>query len=211
MTRGVFTISLDFELFWGVRDHRRLENYGENIRNVHTVAPRLLQLFRKYDVHCTWATVGMLFHKDKTALLSKLPERLPDYVKKEYDPYSYIRENELDAVFHFAPGLIRLITETPGQEVGTHTYSHFYTLEENTTMEQFRDDIRLALKIASENGVPAKSIVFPRNQYSAGHIAVCTEFGIKTFRGTKFLPCIHRGRERVKIYPEGEYVSLTVI
>ena len=65
MNKGIFTISLDFELFWGVRDHRTLEDYGENVRNVHKIVPGLLALFDKYDIHCTWATVGFLFFADK--------------------------------------------------------------------------------------------------------------------------------------------------
>ena len=90
MSKGIFTISLDFELFWGVRDHRTLESYGENIRNVHHVVPRLLELFSKYDVHCTWATVGFLFFNEKKEMISKLPAERPTYKKMEYDPYTYL-------------------------------------------------------------------------------------------------------------------------
>jgi peptidoglycan/xylan/chitin deacetylase (PgdA/CDA1 family) len=122
--KGIFTVSLDFELFWGVRDHRTLENYGSNIRNVHKVVPRLLELFSRYDVHCTWATVGFLFLNNKNELLANLPLELPAYLKKEYDPYSYLQENELDPVYHFAPSLIEQVKKTRGQEIGTHTYSH---------------------------------------------------------------------------------------
>ena len=32
--QGYFVISLDFELFWGVRDKRTIEAYGKSIRNV---------------------------------------------------------------------------------------------------------------------------------------------------------------------------------
>jgi len=186
MSGGIFTISLDFELFWGVRDHRTLKTYGNNIRNVHTVVPELLRLFRKYEIHCTWATVGMLFHRDKSSLLSKLPAHLPTYIKDAYDPYPYIHNNELEAVYHFAPDLIKQIRTTPGQELGTHTYSHFYTLEANTTLAQFADDIRMAIEVARENGITINSIVFPRNQYSEEHIAVCRQMGIKTYRGNEF-------------------------
>lgn len=183
MSKGIFTISLDFELFWGVRDHRTLEDYGENIRNVHHVVPRLLALFNKYDVHCTWATVGFLFFSDKKELLPCLPEQRPGYIKKEYDPYSYLEQHELEKVYHFAPALIEEIKKAPGQEIGTHTFSHFYTLEKNTTIEQFRSDLRAAIRIANEKGVELKSIVFPRNQYSEEHIRICLEEGIIIYRG----------------------------
>jgi len=185
VSKGIFTISLDFELFWGVRDHRTLENYGENIRNVHHVVPRLLELFTKYNVHCTWATVGLLFFKDKQEMLSYLPAHRPGYHEKQYDPYPYLEQNELENKYHFAPVLIEQIKRTKGQEIGTHTFSHFYTLEKNTTIEQFRSDLQAAIKIANERGVEINSIVFPRNQYSDEHIKACLQEGIKIYRGNE--------------------------
>ena len=185
MSKGIFTISLDFELFWGVRDHRTLENYGENIRNVHLVVPRLLELFTKYSVHCTWAAVGFLFFKEKQEMLSYLPAQRPDYDKKEYDPYPYLEKNELETRYHFAPALIEQIKKTPGQEIGTHTFCHFYTLERNTTIEQFRNDLQAAIKIAKQKGVEIRSIVFPRNQYSDEHIKTCLQEGIAIYRGNE--------------------------
>ena len=185
MSKGIFTISLDFELFWGVRDHRTLESYGNNIRNVHNVVPRLLELFQKYNVHCTWATVGFLFFKEKNEMIPYLPANRPDYYQKEYDPYSYIEKNELENIFHFAPELIKQIKRTPGQEIGTHTFCHFYTLERNTTVEQFRSDLQAAIRIAKEKDVEIKSIVFPRNQYSDEHVEVCRQEGILIYRGNE--------------------------
>ena len=185
MQKGIFTISLDFELFWGVRDHRTLENYGENIRNVHQVIPRLLSLFEKYNVHCTWATVGFLFFSEKKEMIPYLPASRPGYKKNEYDPYSYLEHNELEKIYHFAPALIEQIKRTPGQEIGTHTFSHFYTLEKNTTIEQFKNDLQGAITIAKERGVEIKSIVFPRNQYSDEHIKACMQKGIKIYRGNE--------------------------
>lgn len=185
MSKGIFTISLDFELFWGVRDHRTLESYGENVRNVHKVVPRLLELFTEYNVHCTWATVGFLFCRDKQELLNYLPAIRPDYRQKEYDPYSYLEKNGLENIYHFAPSLIEQIKKTPGQEIGTHTFSHFYTLEKNTTIEQFKSDLHAAKRIANEKGISINSIVFPRNQYSDDHINACLQEGIKIYRGNE--------------------------
>lgn len=185
MRKGIFTISLDFELFWGVRDHRTIASYGENIRNVHRLVPKLLEIFEKYDVHCTWATVGFLFLSNKNELIRNLPEKRPGYIRKEYDPYSYLENNELEHVYHFAPALIEQIKKTPGQEIGTHTYSHFYTLERDATIGQFKNDLQMAIQVARQKGCELKSIVFPRNQYSDEHIKICCEEGIKVYRGNE--------------------------
>ncbi|HKC36668.1 MAG TPA: polysaccharide deacetylase family protein [Chitinophagaceae bacterium] len=215
MSKGIFTISLDFELFWGVRDHRTLENYGENIRNVHNVVPRLLTLFSKYNVHCTWATVGFLFFNDKKEMISCLPAERPGYQKKEYDPYPYLEQNELEKIYHFAPALIEQIKKTPGQEIGTHTFSHFYTLEKNTTIEQFKSDLRAAIAIAKGKGIEIKSIVFPRNQYSNEHIKACLEEGIKIYRGNELSGAYKPiSRENENIFRKGirfadTYINIT--
>jgi len=215
VSKGIFTISLDFELFWGVRDHRTLESYGENIRNVHQVVPRLLELFSKYNVHCTWATVGFLFFNEKKEMLPYLPVERPDYQKKEYDPYPYITQNELEKIYHFAPTLIEQIKKIPGQEIGTHTFSHFYTLEKNTTIGQFQSDLRAAISIAKQKGFEIKSIVFPRNQYSDEHIKACLEEGIKIYRGNELSVAYKpMSRENENIFRKGirfadTYINLT--
>ncbi len=185
MQKGIFTISLDFELFWGVRDHRTIGNYGENIKNVHLVVPRLLQLFEKYSIHSSWATIGFLFLNNREELLSNLPASFPEYVKPEYDPYNYIRQNELEPVYHFALPLIEQIKNTPGQEICTHTFSHFYALEKNTSVDQFTADIKAAIKAAMKNNIKILSIVFPRNQYSDVHIKACRDLGIQVYRGNE--------------------------
>jgi peptidoglycan/xylan/chitin deacetylase (PgdA/CDA1 family) len=215
VSKGIFSISLDFELFWGVRDHRTLENYGENICNVHKVVPRLLELFSKYNVHCTWATVGFLFFNEKKEMMSYLPAERPAYQKKEYDPYSYIEQNELEKIYHFAPALIEQIKKTPGQEIGTHTFSHFYTLEKNTTIGQFKNDLRSAIAIAKEKGTEIKSIVFPRNQYSDVHVNACLEEGIKIYRGNELSGAYKPiSRENESIFRKGvrfadTYINIT--
>jgi len=212
VSKGIFTISLDFELFWGVRDHRTLESYGENIRNVHKVVPRLLELFSKYNIHCTWATVGFLFFKEKKEMMSYLPAERPNYKKIEYDPYSYIDQNELERIYHFAPALIEQIKETPGQEIGTHTFSHFYTLEKNTTIGQFKNDLRSAIAIAKAKGIRIKSIVFPRNQYSDEHINACLEEGIKIYRGNELSGAYKPiSREKENIFRKGVRFADTFI
>ena len=124
---GVFTVSLDFELYWGVRDKRTIEGYGENLRGVQRVVPELLRVFRGHDIHATWAVVGFMFCKDAAELREKFPESLPTYEHQSLSPYDYISENaSLEKIYHFAPELISDISAQNGQEVATHTFSHYY-------------------------------------------------------------------------------------
>ena len=58
---GIFTVSLDFELYWGLRDTTTINEYEANLKGVKIAIERILELFDKYDIHATWATVGFLF------------------------------------------------------------------------------------------------------------------------------------------------------
>jgi peptidoglycan/xylan/chitin deacetylase (PgdA/CDA1 family) len=185
---SAFVISLDFELIWGVRDHATRESYGTNVLGARQAIPRMLDLFERFGVRGTWATVGFLFADGKEDLLQYLPEAdlRPRYDHAALSNYGYfdeLGESEAADPYAFAPSLIARIAETPGQEIATHTMSHFYCLEKGPQTEAFRADLIAAGKIASARGVALKSIVFPRNQYSDEHLAICAEQGLRVYRG----------------------------
>jgi peptidoglycan/xylan/chitin deacetylase (PgdA/CDA1 family) len=193
---GGFVISLDFELHWGVRDHLTVEQYRENLLGARQAIPAILELFQRYGIHATWATVGFLFFQSLDDLKAALPDELPRYNKASLDPYAALSEvgrNEEEDPFHFAPSLIRKILAYEGQEVGTHTLSHFYTMAPGPTLESFRADLRAAKLIASQHWITLKSIVFPRNQISRQHIRICAEEGLMAYRSTEADPWIEAG------------------
>ncbi len=129
LKHGIFTVSLDFELYWGVRDKRSIDEYKYNLHGVREAVSEMLRIFSDNNIHATWATVGFLFFKDSEDLKKNIPKLLPKYNREELSPYKYIDENSgLDTVYHFAPEIIKLILEHEGQEIGTHTFSHYYCL-----------------------------------------------------------------------------------
>jgi len=189
MKKGQLIISLDFELMWGVRDKRTIENYGENVRGVRQVIPSLLHLFEQYHINATFATVGFLFARDKEELLQYRPAVLPEYDKKNYSAYENnyfdrVGSSEKEDIFHFAASLIRMIQQHPQHEIASHTFSHFYCLE-NASLLSFEHDLMAAKKIAGNYGIELKTIVFPRNQYSSKHIDVCKKLGFIAYRGNQ--------------------------
>ena len=188
MKRGNFVISLDFEIYWGVRDVLRLDQYKNHLLGVRAVIPGLLQLFSAYNIHATFATVGFLFFKDKDELLTGLPRLEPGYTDKHLSPYEgrfdEVGKNEAEDPFHFAPSLIKMIVDS-GQEVGCQTFSHYYCLEGGQTIAEFREDIKAAKKIAAKWDLELKSFVFPRNQYKEEYLEICMESGITSFRGNE--------------------------
>lgn len=189
MKNGKFVISLDFELLWGVRDKKSIESYGENIKGVHQVIPKLLLLFKKYNIEATFSTVGFLFFETKEELINNIPVNLPKYEDKNLSPYNghfeKVGDNYTLDPYHFAPLLINLIKEYPEQEIGTHTFSHYYCLEEGQTVDDFRADIESAIQIAQKKDIKTTSLIFPRNQFNNDYLTICRELGIMCYRGNE--------------------------
>jgi peptidoglycan/xylan/chitin deacetylase (PgdA/CDA1 family) len=189
MSNGHFVISLDFELYWGVRDKRALADYREHLAGVPRVIHELIRVYDKHNVRATFATVGFLFLENKEEWLQHFPDLLPDYADEGLSPYTNEVVESIKAdteKYHFAPALVRALMDA-GHEVGCHTFSHYYCLEEGQTTESFRSDLRAAKRVAGEYGIALESIVFPRNQYAAAYLDICCEEGFTSFRGTEDL------------------------
>ena len=185
---GALVISLDFEINWGVRDQQTLAQYGTNLLGVRPAIPAMLALFAEYDLHVTWATVGLLFFETKAEMLAQLPAVRPDYADANLSPYLVLDQvgpDEAHDPYHFGRSLINQIRATPGQEMASHTFCHYYCLERGQTVEPFRHDLQTALRVAAAQGMQLKSLVFPRNQYNADYLATCREAGISSYRGNE--------------------------
>jgi peptidoglycan/xylan/chitin deacetylase (PgdA/CDA1 family) len=183
---GKFVISLDFELFWGVRDKRTIEKYGTNILGVQLAIPAMLSLFDKYGVKGTFSTVGFLFAKNREELLASCPEVKPLYHEANLSPYNSfdaVGHDEQDDPYHFGYSLLQQVIEKNHHEIGTHTFCHYYCLEPGQTPEAFRQDLLAAKKIAATRGIVVRSLVFPRNQFNEEYLSVCREAGIDSYRG----------------------------
>ena len=181
----VLVVSLDFELLWGIMDHKDPMEYRENVIGGRKAIPLLLKLFETHGIHATWAAVGFQFAENSEELKQYIPEELPAYARTKLSPYPYLDNTDLidrDPQCFFAPELIRMISETPGQEVASHTFSHYYCREKGQTVAQFRADMEAAERIASDHGYEVSSVVFPRNQTTDEYVSELAEVGIKAYR-----------------------------
>ena len=173
---------------WGAKDKWTRDGYGRNILGEREAIPRMLDAFARHGVRATWATVGVLFCESKDELIAWAPAERPRYADQSYSSYAYLDQvggTEREDPYHFAPTLLSKVRATPGQEIATHTFSHFYTLEDGGSLAEFRADLDAALAIAADRKVEVSSIVFPRNQYSDAHLRVCREAGLSAFRGNE--------------------------
>ena len=119
-----FVISLDFELFWGVAASRSIAGYRHNIEGEWEAIPKMLELFQRYRIKATWATVGMLMCRDYSQWREIRPSVLPSYTRTQCSTYllnSVVRENPN---LFFSQTLLEPIMETPRQEHENPSYHH---------------------------------------------------------------------------------------
>ncbi|MFI8687962.1 polysaccharide deacetylase family protein [Rossellomorea sp. NPDC077527] len=186
---GTLVISLDFELYWGMQDQLSFHTYkDQSEEDADHVVNSILNSFDRFDIHATWAVVGFMFYNNFKELRRDFPDKTPSYRDSQLSPYLYLNslKSEKDRHdFHFSPSLIREIAKADHQEIGTHTFSHYYCLEEGQTIEQFQDDLSKAIEVMKKVRHEPKSIVFPRNQISKEYVQLCKRNGITSYRGTE--------------------------
>lgn len=185
---GNLVISLDFELYWGVIDVETIDSFGGTILSGKETIPKLLALFEKYDIHATWGTVGMIFADNKKELIKYIPEIKPNYKNKELSTYSFFEKSsdsdESDCCY--APETISEILKCKNQEIGSHTFSHYYCRQDGETYESFDCDIKAAKKIAEDKfNIDIKSFIFPRNYFKREYVKSLKENNIIVFRGNQ--------------------------
>ena len=185
MSKPTLIVSLDFELFWGMQDVTRLSDYEANILGGKTAIPKLLELFRRHGIHATWAAVGYLFARDEARLRPYFPAVLPTYDNPDrscYRCFGSIGTDELSAPCYYGRDLIDRIAATPGQELASHTFSHYYCREPGQTPEQFRADLDASRAIAADQGFDLTSVILPRNQCEDECVPILRAAGFTAYR-----------------------------
>ena len=195
MKNGALCISFDFELYWGLLGACELESYKRNLLGVYEVVPRMLELFERREIHSTWAAVGLLLAEDLDDARQYFPDVRPEYVEYSMSPYKYLARSDVSkrlsadkefARCHFAPELVQAILRTPGQELATHTFSHYYCLEQGQEAVAFSADLLAARRIAEEKyACTPRSIIFPRHQTNQDYLKACYAAGITAYRGNQ--------------------------
>ena len=173
---------------WGVHDVFTREQYEENLLGARTAIPKILELFKRYEIHATWATVGLLYFNSKQELLKNLPVLQPSYLDSTLTPYrklDLIGEDEQKDPLHFASSIINEIAQVPHQELASHTFSHYYCMEKGQTVEEFEVDLLASKSVTVGNGHQFESLVFPRNQTNESYLMVCKNHGITSYRGNE--------------------------
>ncbi|MFA6192509.1 MAG: polysaccharide deacetylase family protein [Sulfurimonas sp.] len=183
MENAKLIISLDCELKWGVFDTLN-DSYDENLKGTRTAIKEMLELFKKFDMHVSWAVVGFLFNENRNDYEKYKPSIMPTYDDSKLNSYNCkIGIDEENDNFHYAHDIIKLILSYPNQEIASHSYSHFYCKEDGQNAEQFEADIKSAVCVAKEKfAIDLKSFVFPKNEINEDYLNILREYGFTHFR-----------------------------
>lgn len=146
----------------------------------------MLNLFLRYDIHATWAIVGLLHYESIAALKRDKHQQIP-YKNAHFSPFPLSAEKygTFDPAVLLAPEMLEQIGKTTYQEIGSHTFSHFYCCEEGISVQDFDADCKQMEAVRQKIGCTFSSIVFPRNQVNAKLLPILNNYGIKAFRGNQ--------------------------
>lgn len=184
--QGILVISLDFELLWGLLDMPVPMKFRQNVEGVRQAIPRILSLFEMYEIHATWGVVGLLMRESIRDCSDNMPDVLPAYEDAGLSSYTHFSSLEkCDEQLLFAGDLVDMIQTTRGQEIGTHTYSHYYCMEKGQTKDAFAWDLKKAKEILGSRTQCLRTIIFPRNQFNANYADVMKNYGIINYRGNE--------------------------
>jgi hypothetical protein len=169
----------------GVHDYygHNIDGYRTNLENVRFVVPKMLQLFSERNIRATWATVGAvaLSTWDEYFTFSPSP---PAYENNNLAIDPFYAEIDPDGTLHFAPDLVNCVVNTPGQELGSHSFSHIFFRENGVTSEDFIADESVVRSVFNDLfKINPISLVFPRNQIAFQ--SFLSDCGIHIWRGNE--------------------------
>jgi len=181
--KGALCISLDFEKFWGIHDRTNIKDNEQHLIKVNEIVGKLLALFTKYDIHCTWAVVGLLNFNSLNELENYCKSIAINYDHTDYSPFplsKYHLKNVNQNSF-LAKIEIEEIKKTPNQEIASHTFSHLYTIEKGITEKDFQNDIDNFKATIGE----VNTVIFPRNQINQNYLNLLSKGKRITYRGNQ--------------------------
>lgn len=182
MNKGVFTLSLDFELIWGTLDLFGPDGFRSACeREREVIIDRLLALVEEFQIPATWCIVGHLF-------LDRCDGEHKDIVRPNhawfprdwfaFDPGS---DAEKDPIFYGRDLVEKILACPVRQEIGSHSFSHVIFSDRGCSRATAESELRACVKAAREMGVEMRSFVFPRNE--VGHLELLGEYGFRCYRG----------------------------
>ncbi len=184
LPRGVFTLSLDFELVWGSRDlHADPSALVEEAHITREVLfEPMLAMLENRGLRATWATVGHLFLDSAERIDGTLhPDVVPPQHAWQTNGWfdDVPAGSEATHPAWYGRSLVERLRAS-NQEVGSHSFSHPIFGDPGCSRETAASELARCTALARGLGITLESFVFPRNV--AGHVDLLAEHGFRCWR-----------------------------
>jgi peptidoglycan/xylan/chitin deacetylase (PgdA/CDA1 family) len=186
LDRGVFTLSLDFEMIWGTLDLFGPEGFRQQCEVERAVViDRLLDLFEEFEVPATWCVLGHLFldccGNEKGTKHPEFIRPTHDWHQADWFSHDPSGCEGSDPIFYGRSLVQKIQACRVPQEIGSHSFSHVIFGDQGCSRQTAESEIASCVEVAQELGIPLRSFAFPRNQ--VGHLDVLSKYGFTCYRG----------------------------
>lgn len=186
LPKGIFVLSLDTELCWGVVDKpEQLKNNIKYYEQARNCIEKILILLEKYNISATWAIVGHLFLQECNSTEEQkhleIPRSTYPWYAKDWFEESPCTNDKEEPLWYGQDIIKKIINCKVYQEIGCHSFAHIPYGDKNTKRAAVRADLSSCVCEAEKLGLKLRSFVFPRN--NVGYIDELKNFGFEIYRG----------------------------
>jgi peptidoglycan/xylan/chitin deacetylase (PgdA/CDA1 family) len=186
LDKGVFTLSIDFELLWGTQDLFGTRRYARACRvEREVVVDRLLRLFAEHGVSATWCIVGHLMLGQCTPQNERSHPDMARPMHRWVQGDWYANDpggDETTQPLLLARSLVERIRDCAvPQEIGAHSFSHVIFGDSGCSAAVADSEVAACVAAGRALGIEMTSFAFPRNR--VGHLAALARHGFRVYRG----------------------------
>ena len=188
LDEGIFTLSLDTELAWGmVHNAAMLVNYEKPLRNVRGAVDGIIRLLDEYQIPATWAMVGALLMDEPAVpheLVTSATRDLGPEIREQY--FKLLKQRDIWCgrdIFEKIKS-----AKTP-HEIGSHGFHHLIMDGGQVTREEAAAEFIRGKEILEQLGENPASYVFPAN--AIDYLDELSAAGFLAYRGLE--PDRYRG------------------
>ena len=188
LAKGIFVVSIDFELAWGYVDEKLTAEKKAAIRREAEAIIRLLNLFDEYNIPATWGVVGHLLENDCVWSGGRAHADFPrpimaDEKRDWFAAHPAPSDPEEDLWFDRC-GLVDAIRQArAGHEIASHSYAHLLYGSKQSHPRALEKDLAKAASIHQARGLACSTFIFPRN--SVGQLDLLRKYGFVCYRGRR--------------------------
>ncbi len=180
---GIFVVSIDLELAWGICDRPLRPALRSALALEREVIRSILAIFSAYEVRATWAVVGHLLTtecgRDGATVHPEIPRPI---TRNGHRDWFFQHPADPEDPLWSGPEIVDWIRQTsPAQEIGSHSFAHLIYHPATTHREAVRADLVIARRLHDAHELPFVSFVFPRNV--VGYRDLLAAAGIRVYRG----------------------------